>query len=78
MKDSERIKRMKKYLKSPCPACGDPIYVCNDNPDTNHYELVVNALLKKESLYSTQRKKFFVPKTPTFFAKVCWFLCKNL
>ena len=42
MKDLERIKRMKKYLKSPCPACGDPIYVCNDNPDTNHYELVVN------------------------------------
>ena len=42
MKDSERIKRMKKYLKSPCPACGDPINVCNENPDTNHYELVVN------------------------------------
>ena len=42
MKNSERIKRMKKYLKSPCPACGDPINVCNENPDTNHYELVVN------------------------------------
>lgn len=42
MKDSERIKRMKKYLKSPCPACGDPINVCNENPNTNHYELVVD------------------------------------
>lgn len=42
MKDSERIKRMQNYMKSTCPACGDPIYVCNDNPDTNHYELVVD------------------------------------
>lgn len=42
MKDSERIKRMQNYMKSTCRACGDPIHVCNDNPDTNHYELVVN------------------------------------
>ena len=33
---------MKKYLSSPCPACGDPINVCNENPDTNHYELIVD------------------------------------
>lgn len=42
MKDSERIKRVKKYMNSACPACGDPINICNENPDTNHYELVVN------------------------------------
>ena len=42
MKDSERIKRMQNYMRSTCRACGDPIHVCNDNPDTNHYELVVD------------------------------------
>ena len=42
MKDSERIKRMQNYMRSTCRACGDPIHVCNENPDTNHYELVVN------------------------------------
>ena len=48
MKDSERIKRIKKYMDSACPACpacpacGDPIHLCNENPDTNHYELVID------------------------------------
>ena len=30
------------YLNKPCPRCSDSIHVCNENPDTNHYELVVN------------------------------------
>ena len=29
-------------MRSTCPACKDPIYVCNENPEANHYELVVD------------------------------------
>ena len=30
------------YLNKPCPRCGDSIDVCNKNPKTNHYELVMD------------------------------------
>ena len=36
------VQLTENYLNRPCPSCGDPIRVCNENPDTNHYELVVN------------------------------------
>jgi len=28
------------FLKSPCKVCGDPIHICEKNPDTNHSFLV--------------------------------------
>ena len=30
------------FMESPCRICGDPIHVCERNPDTNHYFLVVD------------------------------------
>ena len=36
------VQLTENYLNSPCPSCGDPIHICNENPDTNHYELVMN------------------------------------
>ena len=53
MTDSERIKRIKKYMDSACPACGDLINICNENPDTNHYELVLND--RGEVISETER-----------------------
>ena len=35
------IGRMVDFETSPCRICGDPIYICERNPDTNHYFLVV-------------------------------------
>ena len=30
-----------EFNNEPCPECGDLRYVCGDNPETNHYELIV-------------------------------------